>query len=503
METGGEPLAFMTAKRRSCDNTHPNCFVDRTHQFSGTPVTSRFKMPTGTTVDALKGTKSPRLADALQSARTNFTNANPRSFQSHLQATKFFPGGNTRTLLHSLPFPLTFKAAHSCYLTSLDDGTYVDFCGEYTSGIFGHNHPTIKEAIETVLQTGWNYGGINDRESELARMVCERFKLDLVRFTNTGTEASIMAIGAALAYTGRKSVLVFSDGFHGNVINFPVPRPEKSVVLPHQFIIAPFNDISGTDQVVLYQPADSLAAILVEPVQGAGGAIPATSSFLQYLRNLANSTGAVLIIDETMTSRLSYHGQARKMGVQPDLMTLGKWIGGGMTFGAFGGKGRIMEMFDQDNGILAHSGTFNNNVFSMTTGIAGMKIYSEEEVERLNGIGNGMITRLKKLLEQYGVTGHPCDENAKGINEVCPSIRLPRMYVSGVGGMLAVHFSGPEARILKSLFFHHLLQHDIYIASRGFISLCLDITEEHVTKFVEAFEKFACLFQDDLRFCWI
>jgi glutamate-1-semialdehyde 2,1-aminomutase len=234
-------------------------------------------------------------------------------------------------------------------------------------------------------------------------------------------------------------------------------------------------------------------------VQGAGGAIGASLEFLQYLRYLATATGAVLIIDETMTSRLSYHGQIHKMGIEPDLMTLGKWIGGGMTFGAFGGKRDIMSMFDQDNGILAHSGTFNNNVFSMTTGIAGMKIYDEPKVERLNSLGTLLKTRLEDILDRHGVSFTAPRSNGAVLNGVKTAVPKPKLYVCGVGSMLAIHFTGPEAPLLKSVFFHHLLQHKIYIASRGFISLCLDITEEHVEKFADTFEKFVQLYHDNLQ----
>lgn len=164
-------------------------------------------MPSLTTMDPLLGTISnSRLAGALKLARDKFTTGNPKSLIAYREACQYFPGGNTRTLLHSLPFPLTFRTAHSCYLTSVDNDTYIDFCSEYTSGLFGHSHPTIKKAIESVLCTGWNYGGLNDRERELARMVCQRFHMDKVRFTNSGTEASMMALATAVNFTGRHRV---------------------------------------------------------------------------------------------------------------------------------------------------------------------------------------------------------------------------------------------------------------------------------------------------------
>ena len=168
-------------------------------------------MPSTTTVDPLTSTNNVLLSSALKAARARFTERNPKSLESYNEALSYFPGGNTRTLLHSLPYPMTFASGHSCYLTSVDGDTYLDFLAEYTSGIYGHNHPVIKKAIEETLTTGWNYGGINTNEGELAKIVCERFHLDLVRFTNSGTEATMMALSTAINYTGRKKVREFSS----------------------------------------------------------------------------------------------------------------------------------------------------------------------------------------------------------------------------------------------------------------------------------------------------
>lgn len=258
--------------------------------------------------------------------------------------------------------------------------------------------------------------------------------------------------------------------------------------LPHEFVVAPFNDISATRIVVDSVSGSSLAAILVEPVQGAGGAIGATVEFLKYLQKTATEVGAIFMLDETMTSRLAYHGQGAKLGIKPDLMTLGKWIGGGMTFGAFGGRRDIMAMFDQSSGSLAHSGTFNNNVFSMTAGVAGCRLMNEQAVERLSQLGEDMKNKINAVLQKHGVATTTRSNSQTETN--LQHWDKPIMYVCGVGSMLAVHFSGEDHLLLKGLFFHHLLQENIYIASRGFISLCVDITPHHVDSFVDAVERF-------------
>ena len=217
--------------------------------------------------------------------------------------------------------------------------------------------------------------------------------------------------------------------------------------------------------------------------------------FLRFLREAATASSAVYIIDEKMTSHLAYHDRSYKMGIEADLMTLGKWIGGGMTFGAFGGREDIMSQFDQNTGSLAHSGTFNNNVFSMTAGLAGLQVAGEAAIERVNALGNEMRLQLQEILLRYGVHGSDATAALTPPTIITTTETLPpQMYVCGLGSMLAVHFSGEHALILKGLFFHHLLAHRIYIASRGFISLSIEITRDHVQSFIEAFEKFVALY---------
>jgi glutamate-1-semialdehyde 2,1-aminomutase len=207
--------------------------------------------------------------------------------------------------------------------------------------------------------------------------VTQRFSpsgVELIRFTNSGTEANTMALAAAVAFTNRNKILAFSNGYHGGTLTFhsgPSRRP--SVNLPHDFIVAPFNDITETKTIISKLPKDTLAAIIVEPIQGNGGCIVGTKQFLHFLNQEAHRLGALFIVDEVMTSRLSYHGYSHELGLRPDLITLGKWIGGGMTFGAFGGRkvGGVMSMFDPRNGVLSHSGTFNNNAVTMAAGLWG------------------------------------------------------------------------------------------------------------------------------------
>ena len=352
--------------------------------------------------------------DALAEAHSSYTHLNSISLQAHQSACQYQPGGNTRTVLHANPFPITFASGNGCSLTSLDGHTYTDFLGEYTAGIYGHNNATIRAAIDEALSRGWSLGGNNIYEKELAKLVCERFTptMQLVRFTNSGTEANMMAVATAVAWTGRHKILVFRGGYHGATLSFrdpPTGPVTKSVNLPHEWVIGTYNDVAQTEEVLSALPPESLAAILVEPMQGNAGAIPGSLPFLQFLRSYSSSHGALLIFDEVMTSRLSYRGLGYKLGIQPDLMTLGKWLGGGMSFGAFGGRRDIMDMYDPTkSGSLAHAGTFNNNVISMAAGCAGCKVLDEKTTNRLNELGELMKKMVTHVIDThlYGDASH-------------------------------------------------------------------------------------------------
>lgn len=358
--------------------------------------------------------------DALAKAHSVYADRNPSSLQAYQSARQHLPGGNTRTVLHANPFPITFASGKGCTLTSLDGHTYTDFLGEYTAGIYGHNNASIRTAIDEALTKGWSLGGNNIYEKKLAKMVCERFlpTMELVRFTNSGTEANMMAVATAMAWTDRRKILVFGGGYHGATLSFrnpPKGPATRSVNLPHEWVVGTYNDIARTKEVLSSLPPNSLAAILVEPMLGNAGAIPGSLPFLQFLKSHASSHGALLIFDEVMTSRLSYHGLGHKLGIQPDLMTLGKWVGGGMSFGAFGGRRNIMELYDPSKeGGLAHAGTFNNNVISMAAGCAGCQVLDETTTNRLNDLGEFLKEKVTNVIEKYLYGNIPHTNGADG-----------------------------------------------------------------------------------------
>lgn len=200
-------------------------------------------------------------------------------------------------------------------------------------------------------------------------------------------------------------------------------------------------------------------------MQSAGGMIPATTEFLRYLRRTADQTGAVLIFDEIVTARLCFNGLQAHHGVYPDMATLGKFFGGGFSFGAFGGRNDIMDTLDPRNGQIFHSGTFNNNTFSMSAGVAACELISEAAIEAMNQLGD----RLRD-----------------GINNAGNIAGLRLLTATGFGSMIGIHFAGPAPAQLRDAFFFHLLSEGIYIGRRGFISINMMHKPEHVTRVLRA-----------------
>jgi glutamate-1-semialdehyde 2,1-aminomutase len=425
------------------------------------------------------------LASAAAEAEGRYVAANPKSADRHRGATASMPGGNTRTVLHYSPFPLTLVAGEGCRVRDLDGHGYADFLGEYTAGLYGHSHPAIQAAIRKVVDGGMALGGPNPYEAELAAEICERFpSVERVRFCNSGTEANLFAISTARLLTGRAAVMVFHGAYHGGVFYFGQHKTEINAPFP--WIYATYNDIEGT-LALIDKNAKDLAAVVIEPMMGGGGGIPASWAFLQALRDACTRHGIVLIFDEVMTSRLSSGGLQRVAGVTPDMTSFGKYLGGGASFGAFGGRADLMGRYDPSRAdAVSHAGTFNNNVISMAAGLTGLReLYTPQAADRLNGDGDRLRERLNALAGKHDVP----------------------MQVLGVGSIMAVHFhrgtvtkpqdlwpkdaaAAAQYADLQKLLHLDLIEQGQYMARRGFISLSLPMTETEFDGFAAAIEEF-------------
>ena len=419
------------------------------------------------------------LAASLAEAQEHYRARNPTSLAQYEEACRAMPGGNTRHSIFAEPFPLTMVKGEGAHLWDADGHEYVDFLSEFTAGLYGHSHPAIRRALDQALDNGWNMGAQGPAEARFARAICDRFpSIDLVRFTNSGTEANLMAVSLARALTGRDKVLVFKGGYHGGVFYFR--GPGSKVNAPFAFLVAEYNDIAGTRALVAPHRGD-LAAILVEPMLGGSGCIPASREFLAALRELASETGAVLIFDEVMTSRLAPGGLQEAHGILPDMTTLGKYVGGGMSFGAFGGKAELMEWFDPRRADgFQHAGTFNNNVLTMNAGYVGLvEVYTPERARVLNAFGDRLRERL---------------------NAVASRSRLA-MQFTGIGSMIGVHMTDRPIRSeadaakgdagLLDLFYFDLLARGVWFAKRGMMALSIALDEADADKLVAAVQEFA------------
>ncbi|MGH1491674.1 MAG: aspartate aminotransferase family protein [Acidimicrobiales bacterium] len=405
---------------------------------------------------------------AVQTARTGYVVRHRESGAAHDRARVVMPGGNTRSVLHFDPYPFRVASASDATLVDVDGHHYVDFCGNYTAGLLGHSPALIRDAVVEALDQGWAVGATHGREIELAELVCQRFaSIEQVRFTNSGTEANLMAIGTALHHTSRSGVGVFDHGYHGGVLGFgALDSPSHSPLnVPHRFIVSAFDDIGGLD--ALFADGD-LGCVVVEPVQGSGGCRPASLEFLQELRRRCDESGTVLIFDEVMTSRLSPGGAQQLFGVSPDMTTLGKYLGGGMTFGAFGGRHHLMSHFDPAaDGVLTQAGTFNNNVVSMAAAIATLR--------------NGLDPQILEAVNDRG------DRLRLALGQVFNDAGLP-LWVTGVGSMLCVR--SDDDRWVE-LFFHAMLSDSHYLARRGFMALSMAVTDDHVDALISSAEQWA------------
>jgi glutamate-1-semialdehyde 2,1-aminomutase len=426
----------------------------------------------------LAARRNMSLEDALGEAEARYVAANPKSRARHEDACRVLPGGNTRSILYYAPFPLTIARGEGARLFDLDGHEYVDLLGEYTAGLYGHSHPVIVAAVERALRSGVVLGGPNAYEARLAELMCQRFpSLDMVRFCNSGTEANLNALSAARALTGRSHILVFEGAYHGGMLSFA--HGTSPMNIPFPYVFARYNDLEGT-LAVIEEHARDLAAIIVEPMMGAGGCIAGGREFLEGLRAAASAHGIVLIFDEVMTSRLSPGGLQAKLGVIPDMTSFGKYLGGGMTFGAFGGTREIMSRFDPSRAdAFAHSGTYNNNVLSMAAGVAGLsEVLTPEVVDDLNQRGETLKARLNAAGERHGVP----------------------VQVTGVGSILCLHLQpepirGPQDTVhtpaaARSLLHLEMLERGFYVARRGFMALSLPLSDADYDAFAAAFDDF-------------
>lgn len=313
------------------------------------------------------------------------TSQRPLSEQQFQRAQNLIPGGvnsPARAFGAVGGTPVFIERGQGAYLFDIDGHQYVDYIGSWGPHILGHRHPAVIEAIAAALDTGTSFGAPTQAESELAELVIELVdSVEKVRMVNSGTEATMSAIRVARGFTGRDMLIKFAGCYHGHVDSLLVNAGSAALTLgtpsspgvpsgcTSDTLVLPYNSIEAL-QAAFAEYADQLAAVIIEPVCGNMGCVIPTSEFLTALRQLCTDNGTVLIFDEVMTGfRVSMNCAQQRLGVAPDMTTLGKILGGGMPVGAYGGRADIMNAVSPVGGVY-QAGTLSGNPVAMASGLA-------------------------------------------------------------------------------------------------------------------------------------
>ena len=459
-----------------------------------------------------------RVKEVGQREEQAYRERTPRSAELHERARRALPLGVASSFQTYDPYPLFRTDARGSRIWDADGNEYIDFDMAFGVLAAGHSHPLLAEALQRRVANGTCYTFPVEDGVALAEEIKQRFNVDLVRFSNSGTEATMDAIRVARGFTGREKVLKFEGGYHGHhddvLISIQPPReamgPAESpssvpatAGMPRsrlaETIIAPFNQAEVV-AAILEANRDEVAAIIVEPVQFNIGVVPPERGFLERLRELADEHGIVLIFDEVKTGVvIAYGGATEYFGVQPDLLCLAKSIGGGIPIGAFAGREAVMRSIEEvpergpGAGVehstlaggatrVAHLGTFNGNPLSMAAGVVTLtQILTRDAYPRLHALADRLTAGCQEILDEYELPGYAINIGPKGCVMFTPG-RVTNYR----------DFIGLDGELWEASFF--------YLANRGILlppgpddqwTLSVQHTEEEIDRHVAVFRDFA------------
>jgi glutamate-1-semialdehyde 2,1-aminomutase len=442
----------------------------------------------------------------------------PRSAELHERARQALPLGVASSFQTYDPYPLFMTDARGSRIWDADGNEYIDFDMAFGVLAAGHSHPLLAEALQRRMANGTCYTFPVEDSITLAEEIKRRFNVDLVRFSNSGTEATMDAIRVARGFTGREKLLKFEGGYHGHhddvLVSIQPPREvmgpaEQPTTVPAtagmprsrvaETIIAPFNQPEIVAS-ILEANRDEIAAIIVEPVQFNIGVVPPQRGFLERLRELADEHGIVLIFDEVKTGVVvAYGGATEYFGVQPDLLCLAKSIGGGIPIGAFAGREEVMRSIEavpeRGPGVgiehstlaggatrVAHLGTFNGNPLSMAAGVVTLtEILTRDVYPRLHALADRLTSGCQEILDEYELPGYAVNIGPKGCVMFTPQ-RVTNYR----------DFIGLDGELWQASFF--------YLANRGVLlppgpddqwTLSVQHNEEEIDRHVAVFRDFA------------
>jgi glutamate-1-semialdehyde 2,1-aminomutase len=426
-------------------------------------------------------------SDVLERETKTYEARTPRSRERFERALEVFPGGDTRVATFYTPYPAAIERAEGIELVDLDGNRYADFLLNYTSLIAGHRHRAVVAAATAAIDRVTGVAAPVPGQVELAEELVRRVpSVERVRFTNSGSESTMIAVWAARAFTGRSIVVKAIGGYHGSVPeldrsirgrSMPPGVPESAPV-----VAVPFNDLDALRQAI-DEAGESLAAVLLEPVLGSGGVIPPEAGYLENAERWARDAGALFVLDEVISFRLSRGGYQQLAGVRPDLTAFAKIIGGGFPVGAVGGRAEVMDVFRPGSSRgVSHSGTFNGNPVTIGAGLATLELLDDAAYGKLDGLGAKLADGLREAIARTGVVAH----------------------VTHVGSLLNVHFTTEPPRdfdaaqasdpAAAAAYHLGLLNRGVFIAPRGMMALSIVTQEADVDKVVDASaEVFAAL----------
>lgn len=369
------------------------------------------------------------------------------------RAVKVLPGGITRSTLFLAPHPPYAVRGEGAVITD-NTGHYVIDCNNnYTSLIHGHAHPAITSAAVEVISEGTAFGLPTDREITFAELLADRVGLPHWRFCNSGTEAVMMAIRAARAYTGRDLLIRFAGSYHGTSDAVIAPEaPGIPAGLARDVLVLPQADPAAFKEVMAAH-GPRVAAVLIDLMPNRAGLVPVPQDFADLVREQTDRHGALMIADEVITLRLGMSGLAGRYGIRPDLVTSAKIIGGGFPVGAVGGRAEVLEPFNPlGDDPVSWGGTFSANPVTLAAGLEAMRRFDHAQVEALNTAGDGLRTAL----------------------------RASDIPVNGLGSLLRLHHPDLE-RLWWSLY-----ERGVMVGTNGLIALSTAMEDTHLDSIREA-----------------
>lgn len=393
-----------------------------------------------------------------------------RSERYSREIAEVIPGGVDspfRSFLEVGGETIFFSSALGSRLFDLDGNCYIDYLGAWGPAILGHCPKEVVSACQHVIANGPIFGAPHELELEMARSVISAVpSVEKIRFVNSGTEAVMSAIRLARGYTGKNVIVMFEGGYHGHSDPVLASRGHSaSAGIPHisaqQTVLAHFNDADSV-KLRLQENRGDVAAVIMEPICGSMGVIPPEPGFLEQVRKLCTEARALLIFDEVLTGfRVAFGGAQVLYGIEPDLTTFGKALGGGMAIGAYGGPAEIMDKL-QPEGNVYQAGTFSGNPITMRGGVETLKLLSDPQVYRI------LENRTAQLFE--------------GLSKVIERRSLP-IQLQRVGSMFAIIFAERPVRNYQdstsidtkafAAFFHYLLSRGIYLPPSAVDAACL------------------------------